>query len=265
MTLDGGPRATAARRQAHRRPAPLRAVFLDVGDTVMRPSPSWEQIYAMAFAEYGIQVDVEALRIALRQAYHHGGWGMEGGFEPNEETSFQRTVEIDRRAIVGLGIGPLPDAFFRRLSELFLVTSHWHVFPEVPAALDELRTRHLIVGAVSNWVWSLPELLHSLELVSHFDFIAASARVGFEKPHPGIFRYALKEAGVRPSEVIHVGDHLDADVEGALAVGIAPVLIDRNDRFKRAAVRADVPIITALDQLIPIVDARGVAAPARSA
>ncbi|TMB84751.1 MAG: hypothetical protein E6J39_03090 [Chloroflexi bacterium] len=80
-----------------------------------------------------------------------------------------------------------------------------------------------------------------------------------------MFRYALKEAGVRPSEVIHVGDHLDADVEGALAVGIAPVLIDRNDRFKRAAVRADVPIITALDQLIPIVDARGVAAPARSA
>jgi len=70
---------------------------------------------------------------------------------------------------------------------------------------------------------------------------------------------------VRPSEVIHVGDHLDADVEGALKVGIAPVLIDRNDRFKREDVRPDVPIITALDQLLPIVDARGFAAAARSA
>lgn len=247
------------------RPAPLRAVFLDVGDTMMRPSPSWEQIYAMAFAEYGIQVDVEALRVALREAYQHGGWGMEGGFEPNEEASFQRTVEIDRLAIAGLGIGPLPEAFFRRLSELFLVTSHWHVFPEVPAALDGLRARQLIVGAVSNWVWSLPELLHSLDLVSRFDFIATSARVGFEKPHPGIFRYALKEAGVRPSAVIHVGDHLDADVEGALRVGISPVLIDRNDRFTREEVPADVPIITSLEQLLPIVDARGVATPARSA
>ena len=273
MTRPGGQRTatpgTATSRKTQAKPAaslpPLRAVFLDVGDTVMRPSPSWEQIYAMAFAEYGIQVDVEALRDALRQAYHHGGWGMEGGFEPNEETSFQRTVEIDRLAIEGLGIGPLPDAFFRRLSELFLVTSHWHVFPEVPAALDGLRARHLIVGAVSNWVWSLPEPLHSLELVSHFDFIAASARVGFEKPHPGIFRYALKQAAVRPSEVIHVGDHLDADVEGAQNVGIAPVLIDRNDRFKREDVRRDVPIITALDQLLPIVDARGVADSARSA
>ena len=139
------------------------------------------------------------------------------------------------------------------------MTSHWHVFPEVPGALDELQARHLVIGAVSNWVWSLPELLHSLELVGRFDFIAASARVEFEKPHPGIFRYALKQAGVRPSEVIHVGDHLDADVEGAINVGITPVLIDRNQRFTRAEVRPDVPIITALDQLLPIVDARGVA------
>lgn len=232
---------------------------MDVGDTVMRPSPSWEQIYAMAFAEYGIEVDVEALRTALRQAYHHGGWGIGDGFEPNEETSFQRTVEIDRMAIAGLGLGPLPDDFFRRLSELFLVTSNWHIFPEVPGALDGLRARHLIVGAVSNWVWSLPELLHSLQLVSHFDFIAASARVGFEKPHPGIFRYALERAGVQPDEVIHVGDHLDADVEGAMKVGIAPILIDRNDRYRLDELPAGVPLITALDQLLPIVDARGVA------
>ena len=31
---------------------PLRAVFLDIGDTVMRPNPSWEHVYAMAFEEF---------------------------------------------------------------------------------------------------------------------------------------------------------------------------------------------------------------------
>ena len=122
-----------------------------------------------------------------------------------------------------------------------------------------MEERHLVIGAVSNWVWSLPELLHSLDLVSHFDFIAASARVGFEKPHPGIFRYALREARARPSEVIHVGDHPDADVRGALKIGISPVLIDREQRFGPDDVPPGVPIITALDQLLPIVDARGVA------
>lgn len=234
----------------------LRAVFLDIGDTVMRPNPSWEHVYAMAFAEYGIEISVEDLRVALRQAYRHGGWGFDDGFEPTEETSFRRTVEIDQAAIVQLGIGPMPDAFFRRLAELFMVTSHWHVFPDVLPSLLALKERGLVVGAVSNWVWNLPELLHSLDLVGQFDFITASARVGFEKPHPRIFEEALEKAQVRPWEAIHVGDHLDADVHGAERLGIHAVLMDRYDRHEADDLPADLPVIHSLDELLPIVDVR---------
>ena len=235
---------------------PLRAVFLDIGDTVMRPNPSWEHVYAMAFEEFGIQVDIDELYRALRAAYHHGGWGTEGGFEPNEETSFQRTVAIDAAAIAEMGLAPMPEAFYRRLSELFMVTSHWHIFPDAYPTLEALQDRGLTVGAVSNWVWNLPELLHSLDLVRHFDFIAASARIGFEKPHPRIFEWALHEADVDPSAVIHVGDHVDADVEGARGVGISPVLIDRNQRYRPDEVPDGVPVIHSLAELLPIVDAR---------
>jgi putative hydrolase of the HAD superfamily len=113
-----------------------------------------------------------------------------------------------------------------------------------------------VIGAVSNWVWQLPELLHALELVKQFDFIAASSRVGFEKPHPEIFHWALEQARVEPGEAIHVGDHLDADVAGARGVGIQPVLIDRRERFTAADVPEGVPLIRTLTELIPIVDAR---------
>ncbi|HEX2142347.1 MAG TPA: HAD-IA family hydrolase [Candidatus Limnocylindria bacterium] len=233
----------------------LRAVFLDIGDTVMRPNPSWEHIYQLAFEEHGVEVDIDALRDALRAAYHHGGWGFEGGFEASEETSYRRTVEIDQAAIAELGIGPMPDSFFRRLSEMFLVVSNWHVFPDALPAIQALKRRGLVVGAVSNWVWQLPELLHSLELVSHFDFITASARVGCEKPHPEIFRHALREAGVRPDEALHVGDHLDADVAGAQGVGINAALIDRRERFGPEDMPPGVPLIRTLTELVPMVDA----------
>ncbi len=236
--------------------APLRAVFLDIGDTVMRPNPSWEHVYAIAFEEYGIEVEVEALHAALRRAYHHGGFGFDAAFEASEATSFARTMEIDRAALEDLGVEPMPESFFRRLSELFMVTSNWHVFPDAAPALQALRARGLVVGAVSNWVWQLPELLHALDLVSHFDLIAASSRIGFEKPHPGIFQWALEQAGVQPSEAIHVGDHLDADVEGARRAGIQPVLIDRRNRFAAADVPEATPLIRSLAELIPIVDAR---------
>lgn len=137
-----------------------------------------------------------------------------------------------------------------------MVTSHWHIFPDAPGALTGLKERGLIVGAVSNWVWNLPELLHSLELVPHFDFIAASARVGFEKPDRRIFEWALEQAGVDPGSVIHVGDHVDADVEGARNVGIDGVLIDRAERYAPDEVPDGVPVIRSLDELLPIVDAR---------
>ena len=234
----------------------LRAVFLDIGDTVMRANPSWEHVYAIAFKEYGIDVDVDALHGALRRAYHHGGFGFDAAFEATEETSFARTMEIDRAALADLGVEPMPEPFFRRLSELFMLTANWHVFPDVEPALDALKARGLVIGAVSNWVWQLPELLHALNLVRHFDFIAASSRIGFEKPHPEIFRWALKEARVEPDEALHVGDHLDADVGGARGVGIDAVLIDRRERFRTEDVPDGTPLIRSLAELIPIVDAR---------
>jgi putative hydrolase of the HAD superfamily len=139
---------------------------------------------------------------------------------------------------------------------VFLLVSSWHVFPDAVPALEALRARGLAIGAVSNWIWQLPELLHSLELVSHFDFVAASARVGFEKPHAGIFQHALQQAGVRPREALHVGDHIDADVQGAQAVGISPVLIDRRERYTEVDVPQGVPLIRSLSELVGIVDAR---------
>ena len=234
----------------------LRAVFLDIGDTVMRANPSWEHVYAIAFKEYGIDVDVDALHGALRRAYHHGGFGFDAAFDATEETSFARTMEIDRAALADLGVEPMPEPFFRRLSELFMLTANWHVFPDVEPALDALKARGLVICAVSNWVWQLPELLHALNLVRHFDFIAASSRIGFEKPHPEIFRWALKEARVEPDEALHVGDHFDADVGGARGVGIDAVLIDRRERFRTEDVPDGTPLIRSLAELIPIVDAR---------
>jgi putative hydrolase of the HAD superfamily len=235
---------------------PLRAVFLDVGDTVLRANPSWEGVYMLALEEYGVSVESSALRDALRRTYHHGRYGLEEGFEPTPETSFRRTVEMDQQALDELGVAPMPEEFFRRLSELFMLVSSWHVFPDVMPALEALRGRGLVIGAVSNWIWQLPELLHSLELVSHFDFVAASARVGYEKPHRGIFEHALREAGVDADAAIHVGDHIDADVQGAQAAGIAPVLIDRRERFAEGDLPEGVPLIRSLAELLPLVDAR---------
>lgn len=241
---------------------PLRAVFLDVGETLMHPQPTWEHVYARAFADFGVAVEMPALQAALRRVYRGGGYGFDGSLVPSADASHRRLVEMDQEAFTEVGLGPLPEEFFRHLANLFMDTATWHVFPDVWDVLPQLKARGLVLGAVSNWAWQLPELLDALDLGRYLDFVAASARIGYDKPNPGIFLWALEQAKVPPDTVLHVGDHLDADVAGARGVGIDGVLLDRRGRYQPPP--DDVPVIRILDELLPMVDARLPAAPRAS-
>ncbi len=57
--------------------------------------------------------------------------------------------------------------------------------------------------------------------------VADSTTAGVAKPDPAIFRLALESLGVPASgTVLHVGDSLRSDVDGALAAGLQPVHFD---------------------------------------
>ena len=56
-----------------------------------------------------------------------------------------------------------------------------------------------------------------------------SGVVGVAKPDPAIFRLALERLGAAPEHTLHVGDTPAADVVGARAAGLHPVLVDPYD------------------------------------
>ena len=118
-------------------------------------------------------------------------------------------------------------------------------FPDAPNALRELRRRGLRVVVVSNWDVSRHERLAETGLAELVDGAVASAELGAAKPDPAIFAAGLELAGVRAEEACHVGDSLEADVEGARAAGVRAVLLDRDG----AEPRAGVPTIRSLAEL----------------
>jgi putative hydrolase of the HAD superfamily len=81
---------------------------------------------------------------------------------------------------------------------------------------------------VSNGIRDLREFVvhHKLEV----DAIVGSRAHGYVKPHPTIFLAALQQLGVEPAEAVMVGDSLEEDVEGARALGLRAILMDRQDR-----------------------------------
>jgi putative hydrolase of the HAD superfamily len=54
---------------------------------------------------------------------------------------------------------------------------------------------------------------------------------GKTKPHETIFRRMLELLDVAPGEAMMVGDTVEDDIEGALAIGMHAVLLDRADRY----------------------------------
>jgi putative hydrolase of the HAD superfamily len=103
---------------------------------------------------------------------------------------------------------------------------------------------------ISNFEPWLREVLELQGVLHRFAVVAISGELGVAKPDPTIFRHALDQAGLRPERVVYVGDSPDADVAGARAAGIDPILIDRFDRYPEA----DAPRIRALPELLRILD-----------
>jgi putative hydrolase of the HAD superfamily len=120
------------------------------------------------------------------------------------------------------------------------------VFPDVPEALETLRSHGIKVGIVTNA--HQPITMRDIELAEydllrHFTDAPAricAADVGYIKPHPHIFRHALSTLDVTPEEAVFVGDNVVADIGGAQKVGIKAVLrVNHNEPLLSGMVKPD--------------------------
>jgi FMN phosphatase YigB (HAD superfamily) len=104
------------------------------------------------------------------------------------------------------------------------------------------------MGVLSNWDRQLGrrlELLHPLR----FDPVIGSMHEGVAKPSPELFDVAIQRSGVRPHEILCVGDSLRLDIEPSQEAGMQAVLLDRIDAFPsypgtRISSLAELPALT---------------------
>ena len=212
----------------------IRAVFFDVGGTLIRPYPSVGALYAQAAARYGLTVPDARMQAAFSEEFAvRGTLGERGPITDADEREWWRGLVA---AVVGrFGRIDRFDAFFTELYGLFARPEAWRVFTEVPGVLEALARRGLVLGVVSNWDSRLRPLLESLGLARHFSFILASAPFGYAKPDRRIFDEAVRLSGVRPDEALHVGDSVSDDYQGALRAGLAAALVDRRENVQAGA------------------------------
>lgn len=207
----------------------LRAVFFDLYNTLARFWPPREQVQAQGAASVGLQVVPEGIAKGYVQAdaflaRENARWPLR--LRPPEEVD-RFWAEYERRILEGAGVQVDAETALRVWQAVRSLPYDLALFPDVLPGLRLLKERGLGIGVLSNINRDGPTLLASLNLAPVVDFIVTSREVGAEKPHPPIFLEALRRAGVRANEALHVGDQVESDVEGARRVGILPVLMDR--------------------------------------
>jgi HAD superfamily hydrolase (TIGR01662 family) len=122
---------------------------------------------------------------------------------------FDLAVERQRRVDVGLA-----EAFGEE-----------NLYPDARPCLGALRELGVWVGIAGNQTKRAGSILRSLDLPS--DMIATSDDWGVEKPNAGFFEAVLRASRVEASEVVYVGDRLDADLRPAKRCGLRTAFICR--------------------------------------
>lgn len=208
----------------------IRAVFLDLYNTICYFDPSREERQQAACRAYGSDVSATA----LQRAYVRGEdyWTLENArrsiahlpdkerlaFYTQYEQYLLREAGLETTAEQAAQIYGKYASYPRRLG----------LYDDVLPVLAQLRAQGLKIGLISNNDRPVDAICDEFCLTPHLEVALSSFVVGYEKPDPRIFELALTELGIQGPEAVHVGDQYHSDIVGAQAAGITPVLINRS-------------------------------------
>jgi putative hydrolase of the HAD superfamily len=203
----------------------LRAVLFDVDFTLSRPGPELgPDAYRLVGAAHGLELDPrryeEARRAALEDLRAHPE------LVHDEEIWIAFTEDVVR----GMG----GDAVGTRACAADMVArwedhANFDLYDDAIPVLEALRRHGLRLGLISNGQRDLEEFArhHGLDV----DVAVGSKSHGRTKPHASIFEAALSALGVAAAETVMVGDSYEDDIEGARALGMRAILLDRDARY----------------------------------
>jgi putative hydrolase of the HAD superfamily len=222
----------------------IRAVLFDVDFTLARPGPElMPEGYVSCAARHGLTIEAgryeDARDAAFVDLQHH----------PELDHDEEVWVAFTERIVLGMGgTPPASRVVAEELTARWTQHGNFELYEDTLPALRALREHGVKIGLVSNSARDVREFArhHALEI----DAGISSFHHGKTKPHASIFRAVLELLEVEPPEALMAGDSIDADIEGAQAIGMQAVLVDRLGLYPEFE-----PRIETLDELAVLVRA----------
>jgi putative hydrolase of the HAD superfamily len=202
----------------------LRAVIFDVDFTLSRPGPELgTEAYRRVGASYGLTLDPTRYEEARRAAFED--------LRAHPELTHDEEIWVTFTEDIVRGMGG--NAAGARACAAEIVRrwedhTNFDLYDDAVPVIETLRGYGLRLGLISNGQRDLEEFArhHALDV----DVAVGSKAHGRTKPHASIFERALATLGTGPAETVMVGDSYADDIEGARALGMRAILLDRDER-----------------------------------
>lgn len=198
----------------------ISAVTFDIGGTLVDgrlDRVHYIERVAAFIRSLGCDVTLSACQIAIDDETERLREVRDKGLEMKFEDFYSKILN---------NLGVVPRSIY--IEKIRII--YWECFPQtektdVKKLLQELYGKFKL-GVISNSMSQVPKIfLEQNSLIKYFDAVAISGAIGFRKPNPKIFNYALEKLNVKPNEAIHVGDSLEEDIIGAKNVGMKAIWI----------------------------------------
>jgi REG-2-like HAD superfamily hydrolase len=195
----------------------VRVVSLDAGGTLLFPHPSVGEVYSEILSRHGIDLRPDEIEVRFRRVFSNLR-----GIPRNRVDDAAERAFWERLVREVLSPECPPDRFadvFIELFGAFAEGRRWRVAEEGEDLVRRLRGRGIRVVLLSNSDIRLRRVLREKGLIDLFDEVFISAEIGFEKPDIRLFRTVEERLQERKEALLHVGDSVYHDLEGARNAG----------------------------------------------
>lgn len=195
----------------------LRAVFFDAGNTLVFA----DRTKTLApLTSRGVEVSEDAIFAAERAARRFRDANANG----DPKHTDQQYWHIYYQEL--LSLYPAHADALPHLVAAARNSASWCVVPPGTREFLERLKQQYRLAVISNSDGNIDKLFVRLGLDDLFESIVDSGKVGFQKPHPEIFRAGLRTLDVPAEESVYVGDVYSIDYTGATGAGMKAILMD---------------------------------------
>lgn len=142
------------------------------------------------------------------------------------ELRYQRLKTVFNQ--LGLAIS---DQMINHLAEEYIqyLSTQAHLFPNTIEILEFLKPNYKLHIITNGFQEIQDKKMRNAKIDGYFDVIVNSEMAGVKKPNPIIFNLALEKANTIASKSLMIGDSLEADIQGALNVGLRALHFNSNN------------------------------------